>query len=216
MVLRGGDVTLPPWERYLNWVPDPAPPPTRYHGDLTSPAPSGNEEKTPPQDASRKLPRRLWPRRRKKKQPGSSTNGNPASRTAGSATQPGSPANRNPALSGSSAATRPRLRPMRIRRFQEIGLEPAGQEGVPQWSIHGPSCAHSIHSIPDFQPITLRNADFTPTTLNSRVYINWPSQASSSIQPTDFVETPSPDLASPHLPFSDLIETSSLNRHLGS
>ena len=33
-------------------------------------------------------------------------------------------------------------------------------------------------------------------------------------QPTDFVETPSPDLASPHLPFSDLIETPSLNRPL--
>ena len=35
VVLRGGDVTLPPWERCLNWVPDPVPPPTRYHGDLT-------------------------------------------------------------------------------------------------------------------------------------------------------------------------------------
>ena len=27
VVLRGGDVTLPPFERYLNWVDDPAPPP---------------------------------------------------------------------------------------------------------------------------------------------------------------------------------------------
>ena len=62
VVLRGGDVTLPPWERYLNWVPDPAPPPTRCHGDLTSPAPSENQENIPPQDASRKLPRRLRPR----------------------------------------------------------------------------------------------------------------------------------------------------------
>ena len=40
MVLQGGDVTLPPFERYLNWVDDPAPPPSRYHGDLTSRAPS--------------------------------------------------------------------------------------------------------------------------------------------------------------------------------
>ena len=101
-------VTLPPWERYLNWVPGPAPPPTRYHGDLTSPAPSENQEKTPPQDASRKLPRRLRPCWPKGKQPGLSANENPAFRAAGSATQLGSPANRNSALSGSSAATWPR------------------------------------------------------------------------------------------------------------
>ena len=107
-------------------------------------------------------------------------------------------------------------RPMRIHCFQEIGLEPAGQAGVPQWSIFRPFCAHSIHSIPDCRPITIRNADLTRTTLNSGVYINRPSQASSRIQPTDFVETPSTDLASPHLPFSDLIETPSLNRPLGS
>ena len=62
----------------------------------------------PPQDASRKLPRRLRPRRRKGKQPGLSANENPASRAAGSATQLGLPANRNSALSGSSAATRPK------------------------------------------------------------------------------------------------------------
>ena len=68
-------------------------------------------------------------------------------------------------------------RPMRIRSFQEIGLESAGQTGVPQWSILRPSCAHSIHSIPDCRPITIRNADLTWTTLNSGVYINWPSQA---------------------------------------
>ena len=101
-------MTLPPWERYLNWVPDLAPPPTRYHGDLTSPAPTENQENTPPQDASRKLPRRLRPRRHKGKQPVFLANENSASRTAGSATQLGSPANRNSALPGSSAATRPR------------------------------------------------------------------------------------------------------------
>ena len=39
VVLRGGDVTLPPLEKYLNWVHDPTPPPSQYHGDLTSPAP---------------------------------------------------------------------------------------------------------------------------------------------------------------------------------
>ena len=107
-------------------------------------------------------------------------------------------------------------RPIEIHRFLEIGLEPAGQARVPQWSTLEPSCTHSIHSIPDSGPITIWNANLTCTTLNSGVYINQPSQASSRIQPTDFVETPSPDLASPHLPFSNLIETPSLNSPLGS
>ena len=55
---------------------------------------------------------------------------------------------------------------------------------------------------------------FDPDHPESGVYINRPSQASSRIQPTDFVETPSLDLASPHLLFSDLIETPSLDRPL--
>ena len=37
VVLRGGDVTLPLLESYLNWVADPMPPPTRRLDDLTSP-----------------------------------------------------------------------------------------------------------------------------------------------------------------------------------
>ena len=200
VVLRGGDVTLPPWERYMNWVHDPAPPPTRYHGDLTSPAPSENQENTPPQDASRKLP-------------------------LVETQQPAWLAQR-PSLGhqpiGIRLSRKPTQRPSRgqrligIRRLLEIGLEPVGQTGVLQWSIFGPSCTHSIHSIPDSGPIRIRDANLTRTTLNSGVYINMPSQASSRIQPTDFVESPSPDLASPHLPFSDLIDTPSLNRPLGS
>ena len=62
----------------------------------------------PPQEASRKLPRRLRPRRRREKQPGSSTNENSASRMAGPVTQPGSPANRNSAFQEANAVTRPR------------------------------------------------------------------------------------------------------------
>ena len=106
-------------------------------------------------------------------------------------------------------------RPMIIRRSLDIGLESAGQGRVPQWSIPRPSCAHSIHSIPDSGPIRIQNADLTRTTLNSEVYINRSSQASRRITPIDLVETPSPDLASPHLLFSDLIETPSLDRPLG-
>ena len=134
VVLRGGDVTLPPLERYLTSVHDPAPPPCQYHGDLTSPAPSGdhgislsNQENMPPQDASRKLPRKLWPRRHKERQPGSSANqnspswkagsgsqcsppanGNSASREVDSATRPGSTTNENSAFQEACSATRPR------------------------------------------------------------------------------------------------------------
>ena len=75
VVLRGGDVTLPLLESYLNWVADHMPPPTRRLADLTSPAPSEN---TPPADGSRKLPRRLRPRRRRGKQPAFSGNENSA------------------------------------------------------------------------------------------------------------------------------------------
>ena len=119
---QGRRVVLPPSERYLTWVHDPAPPPTRYHGDLTSPAPPGNrdnQENTPPQDASCQLPRRLWPRRRREKQPGSSTNENSASRSADPATWPGSVANRNSAFQEAHAATQPRSTANRNSPFTE-------------------------------------------------------------------------------------------------
>ena len=62
VVLREGDVTLPPWERYLNWVPDIAPPPSRDHGKKDPPSPSRDhgKENLPPH----KLPRKIRPRRR--------------------------------------------------------------------------------------------------------------------------------------------------------
>ena len=41
----------------------------------------------------------------------------------------------------------------------------------PSGAILGPSCAHSIHSIPDCWPIRIQDADLTRTTLNSGVYI---------------------------------------------
>ena len=56
VVLRGGDVTRPPLERRLNWVPDPAPTPTRDHG----------KENYPPSSEPRKLPRKMRPQRRKR------------------------------------------------------------------------------------------------------------------------------------------------------
>ena len=56
VVLRGGDVTRPPLECCINWVPDPAPTPTRYHG----------KENHPPAAESRKLPRKIRPRRKER------------------------------------------------------------------------------------------------------------------------------------------------------
>ena len=104
-------VTRPPLENHLNWVPDPVPPPARCPGDLDSPSPSEN---TPPQDASRKLPRKLRPRRRKERQPGSSgigsqtANRNLAFQGTGSATRPRSTANDNSVFPEAGSATRPR------------------------------------------------------------------------------------------------------------
>ena len=56
VVLRGGDVTRPPLERRLNWVPDPAPTPPRDHG----------KENHPPSSQPPMLPRKMRPRRRKR------------------------------------------------------------------------------------------------------------------------------------------------------
>ena len=153
VVLQGGDVTLPPLERYLNWIHDPAPTPSRCHGDLTSPALSGdhgispsNQENTPPKGAPRKIPRKLRPRRRKERQPGSTANQNSPSWKAGSgshcaptanrnsafheigsATQPGSTANHNSAFQETGPATRPRSTANKFHSSLEIGLESAGQ-----------------------------------------------------------------------------------------
>ena len=53
---EGDDVTLPPLERRLNWVPDPAPTPPRDHG----------KEIHPPPPEPRKLLRKIRPRRGKR------------------------------------------------------------------------------------------------------------------------------------------------------
>ena len=56
VVLRGGDVTRPPLESYLNWIADPAPIPPR----------KVTKENIPPSAEPRKLPRKIRPRRQKK------------------------------------------------------------------------------------------------------------------------------------------------------
>ena len=59
VVLRGGDVTRPPLERRLNWVPHPVPTPSGDHG----------KENHPPAAEPRKLPRKVRPRRKRKEHP---------------------------------------------------------------------------------------------------------------------------------------------------
>ena len=56
VVLRGGDVTRPPLELRLNWIPGPAPIPTRDHG----------KENHPPVSGPRKLPQKMRPPREKR------------------------------------------------------------------------------------------------------------------------------------------------------
>ena len=56
VVLRGGDVTRPPLEHHLNWVPDPAPTPPR----------DNCKENHHPSSEPRKLPHKMRPRRRKR------------------------------------------------------------------------------------------------------------------------------------------------------
>ena len=56
VVLRRGDVTRPPLERYLNWVPETAPTPPRDHG----------KENHPPAAEPRKLPRKIRLRRKRR------------------------------------------------------------------------------------------------------------------------------------------------------
>ena len=91
-------MAYPPWNNHLNYISDPAPPPSRDHGNLSSspsprdhgtrdtPSPSRDhgKENLLPQEAPRKLPRKLRPRRRKEKQPGPAANHNSPSRQNGS------------------------------------------------------------------------------------------------------------------------------------
>ena len=91
-------MTLPPWERYLNWIPDIAPPPSRDHDQKDIPPPPRDHGKKDPPSPSRdhgkenlpphKLLRKIRPRRRRETHhiPGSSqtesqsgTSGSPGS-----------------------------------------------------------------------------------------------------------------------------------------
>ena len=105
-------MAYPPYNSRVNWIVDPAPPLSRYHGDLTSPAPSrdhgippSGKENTPPQNAPRKLLRKIRPRRRREKQPGSTANHNSPSWKAGRETQCEPAANQNSPSRGAGRET---------------------------------------------------------------------------------------------------------------
>ena len=221
-------MAYPPYNSHLNWIFDPVPPPTRDYGDITSPAPSGDhsiqpsgKENVPPQDVLRKLPRKMRPRRRKGGQPGTSTNHNSPAWNAGRETQREPTANQN---SASREAAR-EMRPGSTTNYNSPPWMPGSQPGTsrsPGSTMRAP-VKHPLTIQPPHltQPPMLstnHNSErrFDPTSLNLAAYINRPVPASKRIQPLDLVETPSPDLASPHLLFSDLIETPSLDLPLGT
>ena len=83
----------------LNWIHDPMPPATRRQDDLTSPA-TASAKNTPPSEVRLKLPRRLRPRRRGKKQPASSANENSPRLASSAATRLMPTANRNSPIPG--------------------------------------------------------------------------------------------------------------------
>ena len=146
-------VTLPPLEKYLNWIFDPAPPPSRDHGDLASPAPSrdhgiqtNGKENMPPKTRPASFRRsygRVGERRGSLGQPpirilcpgrlevGLSVRQQPIEirHSKRLAQRPG--LGQRPIIIQHSRrlAQRPGLgqRPMIIRRSLEIGLESAGQ-----------------------------------------------------------------------------------------
>ena len=176
-------MTLPPFEMYLNWVDDPAHSPSRYHGELTSPAPSGdhgispsNKENTPPQDPPRKVPRKLRPRRRKERQPGSTTNQNSPSWKAGSGTQCAPTANRNSAFQEIGSATWPGSTANHNSAFQEAGSATRARSMANDNSPlpgNQPGISGSVRSTPVEHPLTFLRPQHTQS---PRIWTNQNSE----------------------------------------
>ena len=124
-------MAYPPYNSNLNWIPDPVPPPSRDHGDLTSPAPSrdhgiptsGNEN-TLPQSETGKLPRKIRPHRRKERQSGSTANHNSPSWKAGRATQSEPAGNQNSPSWETGRETQPRSTTNHNSPPREAGNQP--------------------------------------------------------------------------------------------
>ena len=155
VVLRGGDVTRPFYENRLNWVPDPMPPAPRHLDDLTSPAPASTVT-MPPSEAHPRFPRRLQPRRLRKRKTAVAANSNSVSREADPATPFEPSANGNSSRWASSVATWPRSVANDLPAFQP------GTRSMPKDS---PPLGR--HTIPLQQPIRIEIARFARITLIS-------------------------------------------------
>ena len=137
-------MAYPPYNSHLSWVFDPAPPPSRDHIDLTSPAPSrdhgiqpSGKENTPPQNAPRKLPGKLRQRRRKEKQPGSTANHNSPIWKAGRETQCAPAANQNSPSREAGREMQPGSATNHNSPSREPGNQP-GTSGSPRSEMHAP------------------------------------------------------------------------------
>ena len=132
MILKA--VTQPRiYENRLNWIPDPAPPNPRRLGDLTSsvavstssvPASAVN---TPPSEAHPRLPRRLRPRRQRKRQPAAAANENSSRLASSPATRPRSTANRNSPIPGNQPEISQPMRSTPVEHPQSFTSSPLSQ-----------------------------------------------------------------------------------------
>ena len=174
-------MTRPFYENRLHWIPNLAPPAPHRLDDLTSPT-SDPAIPTPPSEAHPRLPRRLWPRRRRKRRTAATANENSAPRAADLATPPTLSVNSNSAHWTPRSATQP--------RSSANGL-PGGQPGTRSTSVklHRALPPLHCHSIPSQQPIKMQIADLAWTTLKSgRAYKparNDPRQDSTAIRQRD-------------------------------
>ena len=125
------------YENRLFWIPDPAPPTSRHTDDLTSsvaaspssvPASAVN---MPPSEAHPRLPRRLRPRQRGKRQPAAAANENSSHWASSIATQLRSTANRNSPIPGNQPGIGQPMRSTPVEHSQSFTFPSLSQHPIP-------------------------------------------------------------------------------------
>ena len=125
------------YENRLFWIPDPAPPTPRRLDDLTSsvaaspssfPASAVN---TPPSEAHPRLPRRLRPRQRMKRQPAAAANENSSRWASSVATRLRSTANRNSPIPGNQPGIGQPMRSTPVEHSQSFTSPSLSQHPIP-------------------------------------------------------------------------------------